>query len=106
MYCEYSLGEVLIDSSLIFFFFQAEDGIRDGHVTGVQTCALPISWARPLYTLYFQIRYLGWVVRIQHLFRHYHIVHLLYTQILFFNDLLYSQRLIVVQSTRFEQILS
>src|SRR5207253_5976195 len=23
-------------------FFQAEDGIRDGHVTGVQTCALPI----------------------------------------------------------------
>src|SRR5439155_14781393 len=28
---------------LIVFFFQAEDGIRDGHVTGVQTCALPIS---------------------------------------------------------------
>src|SRR5439155_6726271 len=28
---------------VIFFFFQAEDGIRDGHVTGVQTCALPIS---------------------------------------------------------------
>src|SRR5437870_9361785 len=27
---------------LKFFFFQAEDGIRDGHVTGVQTCALPI----------------------------------------------------------------
>src|SRR5690625_6358250 len=26
----------------MFFFFQAEDGIRDGHVTGVQTCALPI----------------------------------------------------------------
>src|SRR5690625_7542706 len=26
----------------VFFFFQAEDGIRDGHVTGVQTCALPI----------------------------------------------------------------
>src|SRR5689334_24202903 len=26
-----------------FFFFQAEDGIRDGTVTGVQTCALPIS---------------------------------------------------------------
>src|SRR5690625_6284510 len=25
------------------FFFQAEDGIRDGHVTGVQTCALPID---------------------------------------------------------------
>src|SRR5207253_4977714 len=28
---------------VFFFFFQAEDGIRDGHVTGVQTCALPIS---------------------------------------------------------------
>src|SRR5436309_9013165 len=27
---------------LVFFFFQAEDGIRDFHVTGVQTCALPI----------------------------------------------------------------
>src|SRR2546429_7320182 len=26
------------------FFFQAEDGIRDVAVTGVQTCALPISW--------------------------------------------------------------
>src|SRR5439155_6253761 len=25
------------------FFFRAEGGIRDGHVTGVQTCALPIS---------------------------------------------------------------
>src|SRR5215813_2226755 len=28
-----------------FFFFQAEDGIRDADVTGVQTCALPISSA-------------------------------------------------------------
>ena len=28
--------------NLIFFFFQAEDGIRDRLVTGVQTCALPI----------------------------------------------------------------
>ena len=27
---------------LFFFFFQAEDGIRDTSVTGVQTCALPI----------------------------------------------------------------
>src|SRR5260370_5867195 len=35
---------------LVFFFFQAEDGIRDSSVTGVQTCALPIwSWVlRPL----------------------------------------------------------
>src|SRR3989454_10595738 len=31
-----------------FFFFQAEDGIRDYKVTGVQTCALPISM-RPEY---------------------------------------------------------
>src|SRR5437870_5218319 len=30
-----------------FFFFQAEDGIRDGHVTGVQTCALPIFSSEP-----------------------------------------------------------
>src|SRR5256886_8778321 len=30
---------------LSFFFFQAEDGIRDLTVTGVQTCALPISLA-------------------------------------------------------------
>src|SRR6185369_17500237 len=30
----------------VFFFFQAEDGIRDSSVTGVQTCALPISAAR------------------------------------------------------------
>src|SRR3989442_11903696 len=29
---------------MFFFFFQAEDGIRDADVTGVQTCALPISW--------------------------------------------------------------
>src|SRR5256884_645509 len=34
----YSLGK----ASIIFFFFQAEDGIRDVAVTGVQTCALPI----------------------------------------------------------------
>src|SRR5438876_8408922 len=30
---------------MAFFFFQAEDGIRDGRVTGVQTCALPITYA-------------------------------------------------------------
>src|SRR5690606_39643311 len=30
-----------------FFFFQAEDGIRDFHVTGVQTCALPILKSMP-----------------------------------------------------------
>src|SRR5437870_10726892 len=31
-----------VESAVECFFFQAEDGIRDGHVTGVQTCALPI----------------------------------------------------------------
>src|SRR6266542_3179039 len=31
----------------MFFFFQAEDGIRDATVTGVQTCALPILPPRP-----------------------------------------------------------
>src|SRR2546426_9042454 len=36
---------------IIFFFFQAEDGIRDYKVTGVQTCALPISTARGISTL-------------------------------------------------------
>src|SRR2546430_12364214 len=34
---------VNIQVSIFFFFFQAEDGIRDLTVTGVQTCALPIS---------------------------------------------------------------
>src|SRR2546430_13454657 len=33
--------------TVVLFFFQAEDGIRDLTVTGVQTCALPISAARP-----------------------------------------------------------
>src|SRR5437870_10470137 len=36
---------------MCFFFFQAEDGIRDGHVTGVQTCALPICNVRVLANL-------------------------------------------------------
>src|SRR5690606_41193749 len=36
---------VLVVQAALFFFFQAEDGIRDFHVTGVQTCALPISHA-------------------------------------------------------------
>src|SRR2546430_4904536 len=40
---------IVVDSKLgffLFFFFQAEDGIRDLTVTGVQTCALPISLVR------------------------------------------------------------
>src|SRR6266540_5769012 len=34
---------IWLSSVLLCFFFQAEDGIRDRDVTGVQTCALPIS---------------------------------------------------------------
>src|SRR5258708_29815576 len=37
--------DVVTNLVLCFFFFQAEDGIRDDLVTGVQTCALPISGA-------------------------------------------------------------
>src|SRR3712207_6076124 len=36
----------MLSSDFSFFFFQAEDGIRDIGVTGVQTCALPISHVR------------------------------------------------------------
>src|SRR5256885_5112829 len=42
------------DLLIAVFFFQAEDGIRDYKVTGVQTCALPIS--TPL-TLHFRLSY-------------------------------------------------
>src|ERR1035438_2768158 len=35
----------------VMFFFQAEDGIRDAEVTGVQTCALPIYAVAVTYTL-------------------------------------------------------
>ena len=41
----------------VFFFFQAEDGIRDDLVTGVQTCALPICGSDPaIYTDHFSLR--------------------------------------------------
>src|SRR2546422_5256473 len=39
--CPLTLGQSVF---FVFFFFQAEDGIRDVAVTGVQTCALPISF--------------------------------------------------------------
>src|SRR3712207_7017826 len=38
------VSQSVMCSSLFVFFFQAEDGIRDIGVTGVQTCALPIYW--------------------------------------------------------------
>src|SRR5690554_7682746 len=37
--CKYNC---IINHVIFYFFFQAEDGIRDADVTGVQTCALPI----------------------------------------------------------------
>src|SRR2546426_4316887 len=37
------MAEIVYLLTIFFFFFQAEDGIRDYKVTGVQTCALPIS---------------------------------------------------------------
>src|SRR2546427_6930441 len=43
--CLLLLFDSLLFLSFFFFFFQAEDGIRDLTVTGVQTCALPISMA-------------------------------------------------------------
>src|SRR3712207_7128228 len=41
-YIDVSLSFIVELLSCFFFFFQAEDGIRDIGVTGVQTCALPI----------------------------------------------------------------
>src|SRR2546429_6658689 len=39
-----NLPEIRSQEVALFFFFQAEDGIRDVAVTGVQTCALPIYY--------------------------------------------------------------
>src|SRR5690349_24698255 len=44
-----------------FFFFQAEDGIRDLYVTGVQTCALPISFLIGILLIYLFAVTLGWL---------------------------------------------
>src|SRR2546430_7782094 len=43
---DYIKKVVVFGSDVFFFFFQAEDGIRDLTVTGVQTCALPICPSR------------------------------------------------------------
>src|SRR5256885_3189859 len=65
--CKVELNDALVIEICIiryFFFFQAEDGIRDYKVTGVQTCALPIfavagiifgllSWLQPVPRPYF-----------------------------------------------------
>ena len=50
---------------MVFFFFQAEDGIRDHCVTGVQTCALPIyrdGWTVVVADRYLQSRVAVYVV--------------------------------------------
>src|SRR5699024_11335099 len=44
---------------VLIFFFQAEDGIRDRNVTGVQTCALPISITRLKQVCNHPAHYLG-----------------------------------------------
>src|SRR5205809_2608526 len=47
--CYGELSNLILLICFLFFFFQAEDGIRDVAVTGVQTCALPIyrvAWRR------------------------------------------------------------
>src|SRR2546425_13301830 len=46
-----SAAAAVTQSIIYFFFFQAEDGIRDKLVTGVQTCALPISRGGASFTL-------------------------------------------------------
>src|SRR6266849_7266385 len=55
--CLENIALVLKEAQMGFFFFLAEDGIRDPLVTGVQTCALPIScsptftaWCQPGFT--------------------------------------------------------
>src|SRR5256886_7931493 len=52
-----------------FFFFQAEDGIRDLTVTGVQTCALPI-WKCD--DLCLRATFVGWPNRLASFFRQAH----------------------------------
>src|SRR6266498_4768171 len=51
------------DSRVFFFFFQAEDGIRDADVTGVQTCALPIC---PLDMHFDGLERMGAEIRTEH----------------------------------------
>src|SRR5258707_8155228 len=46
---------------MVFFFFQAEDGIRDIGVTGVQTCALPISFGGLPLTMQVKARVDHWL---------------------------------------------
>src|SRR5947209_1633660 len=56
-------GEILLIGSLCFFFFQAEDGIRDIGVTGVQTCALPIFDMRQVVAIKMATSILDYIFR-------------------------------------------
>src|SRR5256886_7735264 len=52
---------VVFELHEMFFFFQAEDGIRDLTVTGVQTCALPISYTVGLHQpMHYKVHYAPW----------------------------------------------
>src|SRR5260370_20366091 len=65
--CQLVVGLNSLHNARFFFFFQAEDGIRDSSVTGVQTCALPIFTSRSaLYDSRSPMRYslLRWSQRI------------------------------------------
>src|SRR5256885_10553717 len=58
--CRLAIAHTPVHRPANFFFFQAEDGIRDYKVTGVQTCALPISlnsgYSAPLTSIKRRIR--------------------------------------------------
>src|SRR5699024_11329493 len=59
---------VLYSHLCVFFFFQAEDGIRDRNVTGVQTCALPIWGSRgrnPIERVSPSVRFFGYFLSAQ-----------------------------------------
>src|SRR5258708_30595424 len=60
----YEVSYAVVASGIVvfFFFFQAEDGIRDDLVTGVQTCALPILfWIRRSFEN-FTREQMGWAI--------------------------------------------
>src|ERR1039457_2958435 len=64
--CLFAVMEALQRSCFfffVFFFFQAEDGIRDYKVTGVQTCALPIYHQRLAESEYQQDVYADYTLR-------------------------------------------
>src|SRR5712671_5240611 len=56
------VGSAVLSGFDHFFFFQAEDGIRDDLVTGVQTCALPISDPLAFKVLFNALRKKPWIV--------------------------------------------